>query len=604
VLVTDQRVVLGALIWTWISPQVGEASSVGYERRVVSGVPAHIVTINLTDPSVKVSVQLARGFPGSAEGFASLMARSRPTAAITGTFFSTRSLLPVGDIAVDGLTAHWGGLGTALALTAQNQVTFRRVPLGRQQDWTDYETVLACGPTLVRDGKIDIQPAAEGFSDPHVLGRAARAAIGVTPQGKLRWVAVTASLSLRQLAQVMVGLGCRQAMNLDGGSSTALYYRGRVIVSPQRRLVNVLVCFEGVPSDQRYDPERLWAHHRQRKAYQLYQRAQKARGAQDYEKAVKLLTQAVEYAPRNASYHLALQQIWQLTDAYQEAASELARAGQIFFHKGLYLWAVEKLGGAVALNPKQIEAARLLAASYKALGWTERAAEERHRLERQILEWTCFRPEAKSWLPVLADQAPTAPYLLKGVVTATHYTDRRQGVSLELPPGWRVRGLGEAEFLWLESRTNPYYGFLSVWPADPAIPPDRWALYFFRSPTCRPLWKRREQRGRLHLFDAEYKEIVAGVVYQARCRLIQRGRRLVVLSLVSEADVFSLARSEWTRLAENLQVGWAWSPGRVGLAAGLFLGLGMLSAWVARIVRQRRSPRRRGPEAGRFDDYG
>jgi len=33
-------------------------------------------------------------------------------------------------------------------------------------------------------------------------------------------------------------------MNLDGGSSTAMYYRGKTITTPGRRLTNVLLIYE------------------------------------------------------------------------------------------------------------------------------------------------------------------------------------------------------------------------------------------------------------------------------------------------------------------------------------------------------------------------
>jgi tetratricopeptide (TPR) repeat protein len=43
---------------------------------------------------------------------------------------------------------------------------------------------------------------------------------------------------------VMRDLGCACAMNLDGGASRALYYRGQVLASPGRALTNVLLIRE------------------------------------------------------------------------------------------------------------------------------------------------------------------------------------------------------------------------------------------------------------------------------------------------------------------------------------------------------------------------
>jgi hypothetical protein len=50
-----------------------------------------------------------------------MIARTRPVAAITGTFFATDSLLPIGDIVIGGRLAHFGGRGAALCLTADRK---------------------------------------------------------------------------------------------------------------------------------------------------------------------------------------------------------------------------------------------------------------------------------------------------------------------------------------------------------------------------------------------------------------------------------------------------------------------------------------------------
>jgi hypothetical protein len=155
----------------------------------------------------------------------------------------------------------------------------------------------------------------------------------------------------------------------------------------------------------------------------------------------------------------------------------------------------------------------------------------------------------------------------------------------------------------LESRAHPYYGFLSVWPVEQSGHPARWGTLLFDSPTCRRLYERSERRGRLHVVDAEYKEVVAGSVFHIRCRLVQRGRWLAVLSLISEADVFSQARPEFDRLANNLHVGPPLPPSRIALAALAVLGMAGLSWGVSWICRRRRTRSRR-PEEGEFDDYG
>jgi exopolysaccharide biosynthesis protein len=216
------------------------AQSVAHEVRRVHGVTAHVVTVNLNDPRVRVSVTTpSRGF-GSSEPFGSFIRRTLPSAAITGTFFSTRSLLPVGDIVTKGRTRYRGPAGTAVCFTEDNGVKFQARKWGRTYDWSEYQTVLCTGPTLLRRGLPALYPRAEGYRDPSLFALRPRTALGVTRHNKLLLVAVNRPVHLRTMMGVLRDLGAVEAAGLDGGSSSALYANGRVLVSPGRRLVNVL----------------------------------------------------------------------------------------------------------------------------------------------------------------------------------------------------------------------------------------------------------------------------------------------------------------------------------------------------------------------------
>jgi exopolysaccharide biosynthesis protein len=217
---------------------------VSYASRSVAGTRAHVLTVRL-GPEVRLTVAVATpGFPHANEEFTHILSRTHPTAAINGAFFSKSNLAPIGDIYVDGHLLRQGLMGTALAIRADGTAQIRRVTWGHAEDWSAYETVLACGPTLVRAGVLDLTPGAEGFRDPHVLGAGSRSACGLTRDGKLILVSITSSITLTRLAQVMLALGCTDAMSLDGGASVAMYYRGKVIASPGRRLTNVLLIYE------------------------------------------------------------------------------------------------------------------------------------------------------------------------------------------------------------------------------------------------------------------------------------------------------------------------------------------------------------------------
>lgn len=169
--------------------------------------------------------------------------RVRPVAAINGTFFSKRSLRPVGDIAREGKVIHFGGTGTAIAF-ARDGVDFIRLPKSRHVDWSEHWAALAGGPLLVWEGFAKPLPGGEGFGDPHVFARAApRTAIGITKRNHLLLVTTAKGCSLAKLAKALRAMGAVYAFNLDGGASAAMWHRGRMIASPKRPLTNILCVY-------------------------------------------------------------------------------------------------------------------------------------------------------------------------------------------------------------------------------------------------------------------------------------------------------------------------------------------------------------------------
>jgi len=224
-------------------PKRVSGDSVQLLYRKVNGIPVRYVVADLNNPYVRVGVATARRL-GRDESIWELLARSQPTAAVTGTYFSTTSKLPVGDIVIEGERVHFGGVGTALCITYDNQVRFIRQKLHRQRDWSNYRLVLGAGPRLLQRGKVVLYPPGEGFRDKRVYARGKRVAVGVTKHNKLLLVVVEQPITLRQLAWVLRALGATDAIALDGGGSTCLYYRREVKVLPKRKLTNLLVVYE------------------------------------------------------------------------------------------------------------------------------------------------------------------------------------------------------------------------------------------------------------------------------------------------------------------------------------------------------------------------
>lgn len=220
--------------------------------QLIGGVGVNVVHVNLRPANVRLMVGFAEGadprrgyFPR--ENFHRIVKRYQPRVAINGTYFHLLNGQPTGSIVRHGEFLYDGRWGTTIALDRQGDVTFhyKSGTYGRHLDWSNVEHALTSGPTLVRDGKVWLYPRAEGFRDPRVLvGTARRSAIGLTWDNRLVLVTVHTPISLNKLANIMLRFSCQAAVNLDGGSSSALYCNGQFVTLPQRRLSNVLLVYD------------------------------------------------------------------------------------------------------------------------------------------------------------------------------------------------------------------------------------------------------------------------------------------------------------------------------------------------------------------------
>jgi hypothetical protein len=107
--------------------------------------------------------------------------------------------------------------------------------------WGKVREGMGCGPTLVVDGRVTVDPVAEGFRHPKILSLScARSAVGLTNNNSLLLVTCSGA-TIRQLAVVMKALGAREAMNLDGGASSGLWVEGKYLTTPEREISNALL---------------------------------------------------------------------------------------------------------------------------------------------------------------------------------------------------------------------------------------------------------------------------------------------------------------------------------------------------------------------------
>lgn len=111
-----------------------------------------------------------------------------------------------------------------------------RLEIKTNPEWKGVKHIISGGPYLIKDGEIYVDATAQKLNS--ISGRNPRTAIGYTSDNNI--IIVTADgresssvgLTLMELARYMKQIGCVNAMNLDGGSSTVMYGAGTVLNSP------------------------------------------------------------------------------------------------------------------------------------------------------------------------------------------------------------------------------------------------------------------------------------------------------------------------------------------------------------------------------------
>jgi hypothetical protein len=101
-------------------------------------------------------------------------------------------------------------------------------------EFSRYPHIIGAGPLLVQNQQIVLDGAAETFSPAFMKGQAVRSSICTNSTGNLMITAVSnraggGGPTLAEQARLMQTMGCINALNLDGGSSTSLYLSGQLL---------------------------------------------------------------------------------------------------------------------------------------------------------------------------------------------------------------------------------------------------------------------------------------------------------------------------------------------------------------------------------------
>ncbi len=143
---------------------------------------------------------------------------------------------PKGEVlSAHGRAAEWvrAHLRPGTRVETRSEIAFRPRPAFAP------EFVLGGGPRIVRSGRVagpeDLGPPNPGFTD----ARHPRTAVGVRADGRVLLVTVdgrqpelSVGMSIPELAALLRELGAVEAINMDGGGSTTMVVRGKVVNRP------------------------------------------------------------------------------------------------------------------------------------------------------------------------------------------------------------------------------------------------------------------------------------------------------------------------------------------------------------------------------------
>ncbi|MBI3039733.1 phosphodiester glycosidase family protein [bacterium] len=136
--------------------------------------------------------------------------------------------------------------GIVVSAGSEKAATLAKVRLGDlisldyhvSEPWDRIQHAVCGGPRLIWEGRIDINGHVEHFDNSIRFGRHPRTALAQTFNGDLLFLVAdgrtkrSSGMQLTELAEYLKNLGARFAINMDGGGSSSIFVRGKILNHP------------------------------------------------------------------------------------------------------------------------------------------------------------------------------------------------------------------------------------------------------------------------------------------------------------------------------------------------------------------------------------
>jgi len=153
-----------------------------------------------------------------------------------------RGSIPRNGYALSLDPSYYDLLGKKVKTGSKIHAAIKLMPLSGLTN-IELKHVIGGGPRLLKSGQVYISRNSERFKSDIAKSRAARTAVGINADGNLVFATVdkcdqsgnaskSVGATLEELAQIMKELGCVDAMNMDGGSSSTMVISSEVINTP------------------------------------------------------------------------------------------------------------------------------------------------------------------------------------------------------------------------------------------------------------------------------------------------------------------------------------------------------------------------------------